>query len=277
MVAAALSSRRTRIMAAIWIVVVLGALLALYLSSQNSAQFGRLQPWILLASALAVAAIVVLLARKIIQLVAAYRSGVPGSRLTARTVLVFGALVSLPLLTVYVFSLEFLNRGIDSWFRVEIKQGLNDAVVLSRSALELRMREHGERTQRFAAALAGQSAGSALFALEEELRSSGASEIVLYGEHERIVGAASRVVADSLPERPPPDLVRRVASGAPYVSLEPFGASRYLIRTAAPVPGVRLAAGDARFVVVIYELPRQFARSEEHTSVLQSPMWFLSI
>jgi nitrogen fixation/metabolism regulation signal transduction histidine kinase len=259
MVAAALSSRRTRIMAAIWIVVVLGALLALYLSSQNSAQFGRLQPWILLASALAVAAIVVLLARKIIQLVAAYRSGVPGSRLTARTVLVFGALVSLPLLTVYVFSLEFLNRGIDSWFRVEIKQGLNDAVVLSRSALELRMREHGERTQRFAAALADQSAGSALFALEEELRSSGASEIVLYGEHERIVGAASRVVADSLPERPPPDLVRRVASGAPYVSLEPFGASRYLIRTAAPVPGVRLAAGDARFVVVIYELPRQFA------------------
>ena len=64
---------------------------------------------------------------------------------------------------------------------MEIKQGLNDAVVLSRSALELRMREHGERTQRFAAALAGQSGGSALFAVEEELRSSGASEIVLYG------------------------------------------------------------------------------------------------
>jgi len=31
-----------------------------------------------------------------------------------------------------LFSLEFLNRGIDSWFRVEVKQGLNDALVLSR-------------------------------------------------------------------------------------------------------------------------------------------------
>jgi nitrogen fixation/metabolism regulation signal transduction histidine kinase len=259
MVAAALSSRRTRWVAAIWIVVVLGALLALYLSSQNSDRFGRLQPWILLASAVAVAVIVILLARKILQLVAAYRSGVPGSRLTSRTVLVFGALVALPLLTVYVFSLEFLNRGIDSWFRVEIKQGLDDAVVLSRSALELRMREHGERTQRFAAALAEQNAGGALFALEEELRSSGASEIVLYGQHERIIGAASRVVPDSLPERPPADLVRRVSSGAAYLSLEPLGDSRYLIRTAAPLPGARLAAGDARFVVVVHELPRQFA------------------
>jgi len=259
MVAATLKNRRTTILAAIWIAVVLGALFALFISSQNSTQFGRLQPWILLASAVAVAVIIVLLARKITQLVNAYRSGVPGSRLTSRTVLVFGALVALPLLTVYVFSLEFLNRGIDSWFRVEIKQGLNDAVVLSRSALDLRMREHDERTQRFAATLAAQGSTGVFFALEEELRSSGASEIVLYGEHARVIGAATRGVSDSLPARPPADLVRRVSSGASYVSLEPVGDSQYLIRTAAPLPGAPLATGDARYVVAIYELPRQLA------------------
>jgi nitrogen fixation/metabolism regulation signal transduction histidine kinase len=259
MVAATLSSRRTRILIAIWIAVVVGALFALFLSAQNSEQFGRLQPWILLASAAAVVVIIVLLARKIYQLVSAYRSGVPGSRLTSRTVLVFSALVALPLLTVYVFSLEFLNRGIDSWFRVEIKQGLNDAVVLSRSALDLRMREYGGRTERFAASLANQSSGGALFALDEELRVSGASEIVLYGEYERIIGAASQAVPDSLPERPPADLVRAVSSGSTYLSLEPVGDSRYLIRTAAPIRAAPFASGDARFVVMIYELPRQFA------------------
>jgi nitrogen fixation/metabolism regulation signal transduction histidine kinase len=259
MVAAALSSRRTRILIAIWIAVVVGALFALFLSAQNSEQFGRLQPWILLASAVAVVVIIVLLARKIYQLVSAYRSGVPGSRLTSRTVLVFSALVALPLLTVYVFSLEFLNRGIDSWFRVEIKQGLNDAVVLSRSALDLRMREYGGRTERFAASLANQSSGGALFALDEELRVSGASEIVLYGEYERIIGAASQEVPDSLPERPPADLVRAVSSGSTYLSLEPVGDSRYLIRTAAPIRAAPFSSGDARFVVMIYELPRQFA------------------
>jgi nitrogen fixation/metabolism regulation signal transduction histidine kinase len=259
MVTAALSSRRTRILIAIWIAVVVGALFALFLSAQNSEQFGRLQPWILLASAAAVVVIIVLLARKIYQLVSAYRSGVPGSRLTSRTVLVFSALVALPLLTVYVFSLEFLNRGIDSWFRVEIKQGLNDAVVLSRSALDLRMREYGGRTERFAALLANQSSGGALFALDEELRVSGASEIVLYGEYERIIGAASQEVPDSLPDRPPADLVRAVSSGSTYLSLEPVGDSRYLIRTAAPIRAAPFASGDARFVVMIYELPRQFA------------------
>ncbi|MBM4233348.1 MAG: HAMP domain-containing protein [Gammaproteobacteria bacterium] len=259
MVAATLKNRRTTILAAIWVAVVLGALFALFISSQNSAQFGRLQPWILLASAIAVAVIIVLLARKIAQLVKAYRGGVPGSRLTSRTVLVFGTLVVLPLLAVYVFSLEFLNRGIDSWFRVEIKQGLNDAVVLSRSVLELRMREHDQRTQRFAATLAAQGSTDIFFVLEEELRNSGAREIVLYGDHARVIGAVTRGVSDSLPTRPPADLVRRVTGGASYVSLEPMGDSKYLIRTAAPLPGVPFAKGDARYVVAIYELPRQLA------------------
>lgn len=260
MVSAALSSRRTTLMIATWVAVVIGALFALFVSSQNSEQFGRLQPWILLASALTVIVIIVLLARKVMQLVAAYRSGAPGSRLTSRTVLVFGALVALPLLTVYVFSLEFLNRGIDSWFRVEIKQGLDDAVVLSRSALDLRMREHAVRTQRFAGELAGRSDSGMLFALEDELRASGASEIVIYGEHERIIGASSRLVADSLPARPSADLIRQVSAGKVYMSLEPIAESQYVVRTAAPLPGLRLATGDARYVVALYELPQQFAK-----------------
>ena len=79
-----------------------------------------------------------------------YRDHVPGSRLTARTVAIFGALVVAPLLIVYLFSLEFLNRGIDSWFRVEVKQGLSDALVLSRAALDVRMREYSQRTERLA-------------------------------------------------------------------------------------------------------------------------------
>ena len=31
------------------------------------------------------------------------------------------------MLIVYVFAVQFLNRGIDSWFNVEMKQGLNEA------------------------------------------------------------------------------------------------------------------------------------------------------
>src|SRR5438045_5140401 len=125
----------------LWGAVGVGALLLLAKSVQNSSAFDRLQPWILLLNITGVFALTVLLARKLWQLVSDYRDHVPGSRLTARTVSIFGALVVAPLLIVYLFSLDFLNHGIDSWFRVEVKQGLNQAMVLSRSALDVRMRE----------------------------------------------------------------------------------------------------------------------------------------
>ncbi len=258
-VATPVKGQRTAIIVVVSTLIVLLALIALSLSTRNFAQFGLLQPWILLASVMMVLVLVVLLARKVWQLVKAFRQGVPGSRFTARTVLVFGTLVALPLVTVYLFSLDFLNRGIDSWFRVEIRQGLNDAVELSRSALDLRMREHGERIQRLADNLSGLSAGQRLVALDEELRESSAVELVLYGEFERILGASSRTVPDALPERPAADLVRQVTDGRTYVALEPLTDGGYIIRVAAPVPRGALSDGDARFVVAIFDLPREFA------------------
>ena len=257
MVVATLSRYRAAWTIGIAVLVVLAALFALSLSTQNSEQFSRLQPWLLLASAIGVVVLSIMLARKVLQLVNAYRTNVAGSRLTARTVTVFGVLVALPLLTVYLFSLEFLNRGIDSWFRVEIKQGLNDAVVLSRAALELRMREYSSRTEALARRLGDNPPTAVALELERELRASGANEIVLYGAYSRILAATSRSVTDALPSSPPEDLLRQVNNGRTYLSLDPRGESQYVIRTAVPLASRTLP--DARFVLVVYDLPRQFA------------------
>ena len=35
---------------------------------------------------------------------------------------IFGALAVAPMLVVYYFSLQFFNRGIDSWFEVEVSR-----------------------------------------------------------------------------------------------------------------------------------------------------------
>jgi nitrogen fixation/metabolism regulation signal transduction histidine kinase len=190
-----------------------------------------------------------------VQLVRSWREHAPGSRLTTRTVSVFGMLVVLPLITVYVFSLEFLNRGIDSWFRVEIKQGLNDALVLSRAALDLRMREHSERTELYAQRLSAAGDLEAILTLDAERRASGARDLVLYGEHERIVAASLGGAIEALPERPPADLVRQVSEGRPFVMLEPLNEGEYVIRTAAPVQ----RGGDKRYLVATYDVPRQLA------------------
>jgi nitrogen fixation/metabolism regulation signal transduction histidine kinase len=148
--------RRWRVYGTIALAAMFGVavLTLLARSVENSSQFSRWQPWVLLVNVVGVIVLAVLLARKIWHLVRDYRNHVPGSRLTARTVSIFGALVILTLLLVYLFSLAFLNRGIDSWFRVEVKQGLGDALVLSRSALDLRMREQWRRTEEFARTVA---------------------------------------------------------------------------------------------------------------------------
>ncbi|MBS0365808.1 MAG: HAMP domain-containing protein [Proteobacteria bacterium] len=245
----------------LWAAIGLGAFLLLAKSVQNSSAFGRLQLWVLLVDVVGVVALTVLLARKLWRLVRDFRAHVPGSRLTARTVGIFGALVIAPLLIVYLSSLEFINRGIDSWFNVEVKRGLNDALDLSRAALDLRMREYSNRTAGLAAALARLPLAEVPGRLDTERRASHALEIALFGAHERILAASLDGPLDSLPSRPSPDLIRQVGQHQPYVSLEPQNGGRYLIRTAAALEGG--SGVEPRYVVAIYQVPAQLAALSE--------------
>ena len=246
----------------LWGAVGVGALLLLAKSVQNSSAFDRLQPWILLLNITGVVALTVLLARKLWQLVRDYRDHVPGSRLTARTVSIFGALVIAPLLIVYLFSLDFLNRGIDSWFKVEVKQGLSDALVLSGAALNVRMREFSSRTEQLAHSLATSSPAEIQERIDNERRATGGIEIVLFGEHERIIAASVENPLETLPSRPPSDLIRQIREKRMYVSLEPQSDGEYFIRTAAPLSDSG-AKSEGRYVVAIYLVPPQLSALSE--------------
>jgi len=245
----------------LWGAIGLGAFLLLAKSVQNSSEFGRWQLWILLVDVCGVFALSVLLARKLWRLVHDYRAHVPGSRLTARTVGIFGSLVIAPLLIVYFSSLEFINQGIDSWFHVEVKQGLKDAVGLSRAALDLRMREYSARTVHLAGTLARATPAEVQGALDGERRLTGALEIALFGSHEHILAVSLENPLESLPAQPPADLVRQIEQHLPYVSLEPQADGRYLIRTGAPL--AQSAGRDTRFVVALYPVPAQLAALSE--------------
>src|SRR5450631_2715558 len=125
-------------------------LVALYLlgsAARNSAEFDKWLPWILLINISGMLTLFVLLATKLTRLVRDYRRHIPGSRLKGRTVAIFSALAVAPILIVYYFSLQFINRGIDSWFELEVSQGLKDTRELSHAALEVRVREFLQHTQ----------------------------------------------------------------------------------------------------------------------------------
>src|SRR5579883_1619934 len=94
---------------AVGVVLWLSALYLLASAAQNSAQFDRWLPWILLINISGLLTLLVLLAAKLYQLVKDFRRHVPGSRLKGRTVAIFSALAVAPILVVYYFALQFLN------------------------------------------------------------------------------------------------------------------------------------------------------------------------
>ena len=134
---------------ALWV----SALFMLASVAQNSEKFEKWLPWILLVNIAGMVTLALLLAGKLTRLVRDYRRHVPGSRLKGRTVAIFSALAVAPILVVYYFSLQFLSRGIDSWFEIEVSQGLKDTRELSHAALEVRVREFLQHTEAVAHSL----------------------------------------------------------------------------------------------------------------------------
>ncbi|HTG77138.1 MAG TPA: ATP-binding protein [Steroidobacteraceae bacterium] len=218
----------------------LAAILFMAQTAQNSEQFGRLHPWILMVNGAGLVVLLVLLGAKVTQLVRDWRGHVIGSRIKARMVWIFGVLATLPILLVYFFAVQFLNRGIDSWFNVEIRRSLDDALVLSRSALEVRMREHLADTQLVADELA--ASGGAYPGLLETLRQQvGAHELTIATESGSLIALSKGLSSDLVPEELPDELLLQIRQGRPFVSLEPQVNGGYLVRTAVQlgptVPG----------------------------------------
>jgi nitrogen fixation/metabolism regulation signal transduction histidine kinase len=235
----------------------LAAILFMAQTAQHSEQFSRLHPWILMINIAGLVVLVGLLFTKLAQLVRDWRGHVIGSRLKARMVWIFGVLATLPILLVYFFAVQFLNRGIDSWFNVEIRQSLDDALVLSRSALETRMREHLGATEVIADELAATGGTSAVL-LEGLRRQAGALEITVATESGTVVAVSKGLSSEVVPEEVPGEVLLQVRQGRPFVSLEPQAEGGYVVRTAVPLGGG--TAGRGRLVVqAIYPVAERVA------------------
>ncbi len=236
-------------------------LVALYLLgsvAQNSALFDELLPWILLINIAGLITLFVLLATKLTRLVRDYRRHVPGSRLKGRTVAIFSALAVAPILIVYYFSLQFLNRGIDSWFEIEVSQGLKDTRELSHAALEVRVREFLQHTQVVAKELSTLSDFELIGTLDRERRESTALEFTVMGAQTRIIATSSDRPIDALPVPATDEMMLQVRRGRPYVSLDTDAVGGYVIRAAAPLES--LASSTARVLIALYPVPQQLSQ-----------------
>ncbi|HUQ52860.1 MAG TPA: two-component sensor histidine kinase, partial [Gammaproteobacteria bacterium] len=116
------------LLAVLGILLWLVALLSFTRVTDPSDDFAQRETWILLFNSVGIAVLLSLIVINLWQLVRDYRRHVPGSRLRARMVSVLVMVAITPLVGVYIFSVEFINRGIDNWLNVDVEKGLGDAL-----------------------------------------------------------------------------------------------------------------------------------------------------
>jgi len=208
---------------------------------------------LLLTNSIGLLAFAVLIGINIRRLVAQLRERQPGARLTLRMLVIFVILAVVPVTVLYGFSLDFLRRGVDSWFDVRIGAALTDSLELSREALDLHMRRLLARTERMADELeqgppqrttlnldALRSPNSIVVASNwtpgpnrlDELRGrSGAEELTLLSSEGALLGSSSQT-GELLPQLPPQSVLAQVRHGQSYIRLDPVKRGNLAVRVA---------------------------------------------
>lgn len=221
-------------------IILLFALLltSLYLISgatHNSTLFSRLYSVLLGINILAIILFIGLIGKSVWRLFKQYRQRVTGSRLTARLVVIFIVLSVTPVSVVYYFSLDFLQRGIDSWFDVRVENALNDALELGQASLGVRMQQSLHQTQSVREPLSQIPDEAAAPTLNDLRTSIGATELTLYSHNGRIIATSSSEASNLIPTRLDEATSLRLREEQDDVGLVPIGEAGLQIRTAIKV------------------------------------------
>ncbi|MDP6675229.1 MAG: ATP-binding protein [Gammaproteobacteria bacterium] len=222
-------------------------LVLLWWTSQNLQEFGRLHNILLAANAIGVCILIILIFGNLVRLVRDNWRDVPGSKLKARMLTAIVGLVVAPFVVVYLFAVQFLNRGIDTWFDVEIQGGLQDALSLSSAALDRRIYTSMEHTQQIASALLRSDGSDLVPLLGQVRRDAGAIDVTLYGRNYLIVATSHQDLSAPFPSTPPEDVMLQLHQTGTYVGIDPIGNGTYQVRAAMLLPSARL--GQEPFVL----------------------------
>ncbi len=206
-------------------------------ATHNSARFDQLFSTLLVLNGLGLVTLGALIAKNLAGLIAQVKRRAPASRLTVRMVTMFVVLAVTPVVVVYYFSIQFLHRGIDSWFDVRVEQALDDALELSRTSLGVRMRELFKQTELIAGDLDVVSGEATPVALDDARFLSGASELTLIASNGRIISSSNEDPTSILPSSPDDAILLHVRQAQSYIGLDPIGATGLHVRVVVQVPG----------------------------------------
>ncbi len=237
-------------------VLLFASLSLMSAATQNSAIFGRLYSLLLAINILALLLLLALIGRNLYSLISQYRQRAAGSRLTARLVIMFVILAVTPISVLYYFSLEFLHRGIDSWFDLRAEKALEDALELGRSALDSRLRELLRDSRDIGVKLAKKPDNTLVLSIHKLRESMDATEMTLLSANGRVISSSSMDPATVIPALPNQAILQQMRHGLEYAALEPVHDRglqyRIVIAIANPDP-----LGEPRLLHALYPIPER--------------------
>ena len=218
-------------------VFMLLSLLMMSKTLQNSELFDRFYLALLLFNTLGLISLSILIILNLKRLIRQLKNRVIGSRMTVRIVILFSLLSVTPVLVVYYFSLDFLHRGIDSWFDLRVEQALDDSLELSRLALDVRMRELLNTTEKIAEELAESNDSELTFYIDQIRERINANELTLLTRKGVIVVSSSNDTKSLLPNTPEEAILLRLTQqNNNYIGIDLIKNKGLMIRAVVNLP-----------------------------------------
>ena len=190
-----------------------------------------------------------------------------GAKLTTRLVLFFTLIAVLPGLFVYVVSVQFLGKSIESWFDVRVEKALEGGLNLGRSGLDNSLKELTKKTQFIALLLAEKRPEQYQRALEQLVDEAIAQEAALFSTRGNVLAFSSSGSA-RMPNLPDSEVLRLALEKGEYavidaipekgltlrvlvaVSSNTHRGGRYVLQFTQPVP--KQVEADAEMVQAVY-------------------------
>ncbi len=205
--------------------------------------------------------LLVLIAIQLWHLYKKIKTGVVGSRLTLRLLGTFALMAIIPGLIVYLVSVNFLTRSIESWFNVKVESALDGGLSLGQRALDIMLQDVEEKAENMATSLAFLPSRSHYSLLNDLREKSGIQDAVLLTPQGRIISVSSSDANSFLPELPSIPQLRQAQSRI-YGKIEPIPNKGLYLRVLAPVNSQELA-GEVRILQLLQPVPKSLSNTAE--------------
>ena len=159
-----------------------------------------------------VCALIVLITIQIAKLLQNVKKEIVGSRLTMRLVLSFATVVIIPVTIVYMVSVSFLTKSIESWFNVKVESALQGGLSLGQKTLDILLKDIELKSKSMAYSIGAADESSSVEILNDLREKFSIQEAIIFDANSKILGVSGDYLTP-LPALPKQEDLLRASEG----------------------------------------------------------------